>query len=167
MSEQLALEAGISDPRDVTVLSHFGAAAVDLTRRYDNTQGGLRYPYAKPVGLWLSDESEYGWTAWNRDEQFVAAWEQPRTDFRILPSANVLHLATLEEVLALQPEYGTQSLYPGGTSGIDWTRLAREYDGILVTPYQWQARLDNRASWYYGWDCASACIWNLTALERI
>lgn len=27
-------------------------------------------------------------------------------------------------------------------------------------------RLDNRCTWYYGWDCASGCIWDKDAIEH-
>jgi len=37
--------------------------------------------------------------------------------------------------------------------------VSKEYDGIEIAPYQWDARLS--LIWYYGWDVASGCIWNL------
>lgn len=38
------------------------------------------------------------------------------------------------------------------------------YDGA---PYQWECRLDRDTFWYYSWDCASACIWNLQAVRPL
>ena len=49
---------------------------------------------------------------------------------------------------------------------INWQPLTEQYAGIIISPYQWKRRLDGRASdWYYGWDCASACIWDLSAVR--
>jgi hypothetical protein len=49
---------------------------------------------------------------------------------------------------------------------INWKEVQDKYDGIIITPYQWSCRLMNpTTSWYYGWDCASGCIWNTKCIE--
>lgn len=48
---------------------------------------------------------------------------------------------------------------------IDWVKVKPLYDGIIITPYQWRCRLDPDIFWYYSWDCASGCIWNLETIE--
>jgi hypothetical protein len=30
-----------------------------------------------------------------------------------------------------------------------------------------ELQLDEFTSWYYGWDCASGCIWDVDAIERV
>lgn len=40
---------------------------------------------------------------------------------------------------------------------IDWMKVAHDYAGIEIAPYQDQFR---RHEWYSTWDCASGCIWN-------
>ena len=47
---------------------------------------------------------------------------------------------------------------------MDWGYLATQYQGLIIAPYLWDLRLFGPA-WYYGWDCASGCIWDLTAVE--
>ena len=50
---------------------------------------------------------------------------------------------------------------------VDWREVAARWDGISITPYQWSCRHElDRAMWYNGWDCASACVWNLNAIEE-
>lgn len=44
-------------------------------------------------------------------------------------------------------------------SGIDWKAVAKEYDGIEIDPYQYERRFSEGFLWYYGWDCASGCVW--------
>ncbi|QBI98814.1 hypothetical protein SEA_BOBBY_184 [Mycobacterium phage Bobby] len=48
---------------------------------------------------------------------------------------------------------------------IDWGKVAADYGGIIIAPYQWSRRMDPH--WYYTWDCASGCIWNLEAIESL
>ena len=138
------------------VLTHFGDE-VDLSRTYD--QGDEYRRRDKPQGLWLSDESDYGWSEWRRDESFRDTGKQLRTDFRLTEGANILHLDSDHAIRTFANEWGETDLY----GGIRWVDLASRYDGILITPYQWKSRLD--VSFYYGWDCASACVWNLDALK--
>jgi hypothetical protein len=46
---------------------------------------------------------------------------------------------------------------------INWPKVAQDYSGIEICPYQWKFRLNYM--WYYGWDVASGCIWNQNALN--
>jgi len=52
---------------------------------------------------------------------------------------------------------------------INWPAVAEKYDGIIIAPYIWQRRLSDNPDhfWYYGWDCASGCIWNTEVIEEI
>jgi len=51
--------------------------------------------------------------------------------------------------------------------GIDWRRVAKQYDGVEIAPYLGQCRLEGPARWYYGWDCASGVTWRPRAVLRI
>lgn len=44
---------------------------------------------------------------------------------------------------------------------ISWKKVRKNYDGIIIAPYQWDCRNASETTWYYPWDCASGCIWNL------
>jgi hypothetical protein len=80
------------------------------------------------------------------------------------PAAKVLHLKTPVEILEFQETYCVA--HPIMRSpGIDWGRVAEQYHGIVIAPYQWSLRLD--LMWYYGWDCASGCIWDTWIVERV
>lgn len=50
---------------------------------------------------------------------------------------------------------------------IQWEKVKKEYDGIVIAPYQWECRLRNKFMWYYSWDCASGCIWNIDAIATM
>lgn len=45
---------------------------------------------------------------------------------------------------------------------IRWPLVASLYDGILIPRYLWSIRFRN---WYYGWDCASGCVWNTDVIR--
>jgi hypothetical protein len=48
---------------------------------------------------------------------------------------------------------------------INWKRVAKDYDGIIIAPYIASRRLSIQTPWYYGWDVASGCVWNIDAIR--
>ncbi|WQY99783.1 hypothetical protein [Microbacterium phage MO526] len=149
------------------ILSHYSPApwTFDPERTYDQAEFGN----GKPRGLWLSDDSDHGWKAWCESEEWNLGGLENVTTFTLAPGADVLHLASLAEIRAFTAEYAGHPAYLEKAPDlarryIDWPRVAAEHDGILITPYQWGARLDRDTFWYYGWDCASGCFWNLRAV---
>lgn len=141
----------------------------DRMRVYDQAQPGPWGWYSKPRGLWVSDEDEYGWSTWCRDEEFRLHGLTHPQRVILKPDANLLVLREHHELLAFQEVYGNPD--PGlATLGyaryaINWAAVAEDFDGIFITPYQWSARFD--VDWYYTWDCASGCIWNLRCIQDI
>lgn len=119
----------------------------------------------KPSGLWVSDEDEYGWAEWcvNNSPDFIAEY---RHEITLADDANILYLRTPEDIDAFTECYRGDNLRQTGCIFfIDWPQVAREYDGIIITPYQWTRRLMPSTRWYYGWDCASGCIWAKKAIK--
>jgi hypothetical protein len=142
----------------------FTPLVLDRTRTYEQKEA--LYSHLKPRGFWVSVDGEHDWKEWCTDESFhLAALDNP-TALTLAPDANVLTLTTVAEILAFTGEYGVAARYDGGAPAIDWQRVAGEYDGIIIAPYQWECRYEHHTSWYYGWDCASGCIWNLDALVQ-
>lgn len=130
--------------------------------------------FDKPAGLWVSAEGPGDWREWCKAEEFGDPDAQRCYEIVLAPEASVLRLSGPNLLRAFSAEYGT--VRPHADSGpvllrdctaIDWPRVAERYAGILIAPYVWECRLDHRVSWYYGWDCASGCIWDASAVERI
>ncbi|QSM01207.1 hypothetical protein SEA_CRAZYRICH_12 [Microbacterium phage CrazyRich] len=146
------------------ILTHYSAEplTLDLDRQYDQTGLGS----GKPVGLWLSDESDHGWKAWCESEEWGLSRLVHATEFEVV-SDRVLHLSTPEAIREFTRRYGSPLFAGGSSHWIDWGRVASEHDGLLITPYQWSCRLGIDTMWYYGWDVASACIWRLDAIRRV
>ena len=49
---------------------------------------------------------------------------------------------------------------------IRWEEVKTLWDGIIISPYNWKCRHSPSTEWYYGWDCASGCIWNVEAIKN-
>lgn len=127
----------------------------------------------KPKGLWVSDESqeEWSWSWWCKSEQPDWIEGTLAQEVVLVPDANILFIQSVDELDAFgarfmkQPEGWPDDLM--ASYSIDWPEVAKLYDGIVITPYLWSRRLHRGSSWYYGWDCASGCIWNPAAIDYI
>jgi hypothetical protein len=53
-----------------------------------------------------------------------------------------------------------------GVSYPAWSVISKEYDGIIISPYQWNLQFHTCFFWYHGWDCASGCVWNLDSIKE-
>jgi hypothetical protein len=139
------------------ILRHYSAAPLvfDPTRTYASNS-------FKPHGLWLSVADEHGWKEWCEGEDFNIEGLAHSVDFAPTDSANILHLNSVGAIQDFTHEYKLQA---GGRYNliINWARVTSGYDGIIISPYQWSCRHD--LMWYYPWDCASGCVWNLNALR--
>lgn len=117
---------------------------------------------AKPEGLWLSVDGDDDWLSWCVSEGFNLSALTYRFRLVLRDGANILHLDTNEKLRSFTETYGeSQPDY----KNIDWRAVAGEHQGIIIAPYQWESRL--KLMWYYGWDCASGCIWDADAIGKI
>lgn len=145
------------------------AYSVDPALPYDHGEERM-----KPLGLWVSDDNaEMNWPDWCVAENFGLDRFRYRTEVRIRECAKILFIRSVEELDAFNAKYSYDLLAGLGhrRSGaeprmdyIRWSLVAKEYDGIIITPYLWERRMDG-GLWYYGWDCASGCIWNVDAIQ--
>jgi hypothetical protein len=119
----------------------------------------------KPAGLWVSVDGPDDWPSWNEAERGGFLFGKIKHSVVLSTSAQILHLKTVADIDEFHRSFFTASPYAGR---VDWAAVGRLYDGIIIAPYQWERRLDGDAShWYYGWDCASGCIWNPRAISSI
>jgi len=138
---------------------------LDRTRKYEP-----RTPLfpMKPGGLWLSDESDYGWKAWCEAESFGSLAHVYKC---IVNMEDILHLSTSKELEDFTHQYPFVFADPRFKKlnyfkeQIDWVKVMKTYTGIVITPYVYESRFT--LMWYYVWDCASGCVWNLDAIESI
>lgn len=151
-------------------LLHYNAQPVSLDRSRVYDQREQRGN--KPNGLWLSVSGEDDWECWCRENGFGIGGYVHRATLQA--DANVLWLRTAADIDQFHLDWSEKSYWTGGTAPlsdeyvrmhweVNWQNVAQRYDGIMIAPYQWSRRLGG-PFWYYGWDCASGCIWQLDAV---
>ena len=132
---------------------------------------GYRSDYEKPKGCWITDDSDDCWNAWCVAESFELRGLTHKHEV-ILDESGVLSLCKAYELDDFTAEFGVDIWW--GTDEhprkyknrcIAWEKVAAKYDGLIITPYIWQRRME--LNWYYTWDCASGCIWNVRAIKDI
>lgn len=124
--------------------------------------------YRKPVGFWITDDTDDCWRSWCVGEGFMLDGLTHKHQVE-LDERNVLILRSEGEVHDFSQKYGVPKHWGTGEKYtdwcIDWERVVQERDGLIITPYLWSLRMD--LSWYYTWDCASGCIWNADAIQSV
>jgi hypothetical protein len=139
-------------------LAHYSPAKHDI-QYYAMAQADMRK--RKPRGLWVSvDSCKDNWPEWCAGEQFRIECLLHRYIVKLNTSANILHIDTPHDLGAFTECYSIGDY-------IHWADVAKEYDGIIIAPHQYEVRLTDEFSWYYTWDCASGCLWGANAVESI
>lgn len=149
-------------------LSHFSKKPLGTIKSKE--QPGEQPGWAsqhKPFGLWVSVDGEDDWAAWCEAESFGIGHLRYRIDLRD-PGA-LLWITDELELLAFTERYDKPHSFSNGHRSrkgeyIDWVRVAQDWPGMVIAPYIWSCRLRDGTGWYYGWDCASGCIWNASMI---
>lgn len=114
----------------------------------------------KPHGFWVSVEDD--WERWCREEHYHLERLRYRTQIILAEDAEILYITTAEELDEFTDKYRKEK-HIVSTDEIDWNRVREEYQGIVIAPYIWSRRLS--LMWYYTWDCASGCIWDVSIIK--
>jgi len=138
--------------------------------------------FRKPKGLWYGINDS--WIDWCHSESM--GWVHNYIHEVILDTSKILRISNIKEFEAFEDEYSDidpilaelSKTYPNfnatfdgwqdrnhrrrGMNCIRFDKVAEKYSGIEITPYLWEKRLESM--WYYGWDCASGCVWNPDAV---
>jgi len=124
-----------------------------LEKRYYNQMSG-----DKPDGFW------YGFgDKWIDYTEMAGHERKGNYLYEVdIVGSNILQIKDYSEIAKFTNEYGSsKQIIPGKIFSIDWSRIEFKYDGIEINPYLYQVRFDDKFLWYYGWDVASGCVWNL------
>jgi len=138
----------------------------------------------KPKGIWYGIADS--WIDWCISENFGGIhqyiYEVIVDETRILKIDNIPDFEKFEDAHNDIPEWRKQLREAEGLPTFDfhlppmlsrtryfdsmnYGKVAETFGGIEITPYQWDKRLESM--WYYGWDCASGCIWNPNAIKDL
>lgn len=153
-------------PTQVPALTHYAYRRVAAIE----SLGQGSEPAFKPNGLWVSvEEGGNGWAEYCRANDYGADRLAVVHDIVLAPDANLLTLTDPDGFDAFEKRYGTafhRTPRPDYVHAIRWAEVAASHQGIVIAPYLWCRRLDG-GLWYYGWDCASGCIWDASAISSI
>ena len=147
-------------------LIHYSELGIDFDPVYRYSGAATRYTH-KPDGLWLSVGE--AWKEWCKREGFREKRLKRPTEFVVNDWSKLYHLRgnKLEEILKFESKY--RLLSADVFSHIDWKRVSRDWSGILVHPYtspfHFSAGAVSHRMWLAGWDCSSACVWDLEVLR--
>jgi hypothetical protein len=155
----------------LNTLTHYSDEPMTLGRDRTYEQQKMRSWIDKPRGLWVSVDGEADWKSWCEAEGFHPAGLAYAHRVALDEQANMLQITDGQQFLSFVATYGVPdptwderlNVLHCDYVTIDWSRVAAEYDGIIIAPYRWEFRL--KFMWYYGWDCSSGCIWNLNAIK--
>ena len=143
-------------------LTHYSPSPILKLDQRPYVQGRRPTRFEKPEGFWVSVDGPDDWKQFCEAESFRL--EELAVPHRVILSkdARLLLISNLAEFDAFEEEYSSPDpiLIMGA---IRWTEVAKKYQGIIVAPYQWERRMSS--DWYYPWDCASGCIWDIAAVE--
>jgi hypothetical protein len=134
--------------------THLSKAGIIKLHEVEQTSD-IHSTIGKPNGFWYSVEED--WERWCRSE--LPDWLVGRTQYEVeLGEENILKLCSVRQIKMFHDQYsitcsGQLCKMP------EWVKVAQEYDGIEIAPYQWNLRMNDYYFWYYPWDCASGCIW--------
>lgn len=142
-------------------LSHYHRTPVVLNRSevYEQKTG------PKPNGLWVSVDGEMDWKAFCQGENFRTERLATRHKVTLAPDASIWYIQEPSHFNGV-PAQPLLSTMPNLKFDIPWKRIAQDWQGVIIAPYQWGLRMAPGFEWYYGWDCASGCIWDLSAIDK-
>lgn len=153
-------------------LIHFSSQKVIKLVSKDADAAGSRRILGKPPGgFWVSVEGkDDGWYDWCQAESFNLENLKYHHEVKLKSNAKILYIRSAEELNQFGDKYKTSDdPWSPSIMIIDWAKVAKDYQGIIIAPYiediedEWLGR----QIWYYGWDCASGCIWDIEAIEAL
>lgn len=137
---------------------------LQLTKQEQNRY----HQIGKPYGFWY--QTGRSWEEWIAGERMLD-WMKPYLVVIEVDPSRILQLRSAYELHQFTEQYkapfvpGQTVFESGRLTAINWQRVAESWGGIEISPYQWSCRFD--LMWYYGWDCASGCVWDLNAVRVV
>ncbi len=157
--------------KDDTRRLHYSKESVVVPRTVTEDIASDKQKRYKPRhGLWWSVGDS--WADWCVGESFGGVRDYLH-EF-IIDDSKLLCIKTVEELDAFSEKYRTDhylaelaadwhAISLGFDDFIDWPKVVKDYAGVEISPYLYERRLT--VMWYYGWDCASGIIWDMSAMK--
>ena len=148
----------------------------------------LQSGHPKPNGLWFDVNEE--WKQWCEAAEFRLETLRYRHTVTILDASRILFLRGAKDIDVFTRKY-ERNLFDSiqilqSSKDIDkftrkyghdligdiqrqfskyivWGEVAEKYSGIIIAPYSRARSLTY--IWYYGWHCASGCVWDTSVIR--
>lgn len=146
-------------------LIHYSSQKIDRLEKRKYNQSDLRFQ-SKPNGLWISIDD--AWKTWCESENYNVNSLSFSYEIVLKENADILHLKTKEDIFDFSKQYPSKTRdwdVEWDTYHLQWDEVKKNHQGIIISPYQWESRLSLESSWYYGWDCACGCIWDISTIK--
>ena len=138
----------------------------------------------KPRGFWYACGSGWYDAGVNAEtHKYLYSVKLKRSiltkDLSEIKKGKVLQITKQDEMRAFDKKYGknviSKDIYFDNYLLINWKQVKKDFAGIEICPHQIKSRfgvngetVDNDIMfWYYSWDVASGCIWDLNAIDAI
>lgn len=169
-------------------LIHYTESPIECLEQRDYSQ--QYFLQGKPNGLWFSVEGVesisniYTWKDWCEQEDYCLEALAFSYEIILNEYANILHLKTKKDILWFTKQYNLKNdeeilqftkQYNLNTKdfetvfdtyNIKWDEVKRWYQGIIISPYQWDCSIDMESCWYHSWECSSGCIWSISCIKE-
>jgi len=134
---------------------------LDLNRAYTQTAENLALH--RPNGLWLSVTGISDWEKYCLKNNYNLMNLKYEFQVKLKPNAKVLILHSNAAFENFEKKY---ACYPEGMEiSIRWEEIIKGYQGLVLSYVMPKLRAMNL--WYDTWCCTSACIWDLSAVEKV
>jgi hypothetical protein len=140
---------------------HHSVGPLLLNDLHDEDQSPLTDCGAKPNGLWFSVGNGADWRAAVM-ERFNPEYITCQTEVVLSQAANICRLNGAQHIDGFTAEYG--KLYKARLQVIDWTRVASQFDGIIIAPHC-NERCEDKTWWYKCWEVSCGCVWTPSAVK--
>jgi hypothetical protein len=153
---------------------HYTDKPINSLEPRDYSQADLEWQ-SKPNGLWFSVEevgkhpNNYNWREWCEAKNYQVGSLVVAYEIVLKEDTNILHLKTAEKIKEFTKQYLLKTRdghAEWGTYQLEWNEVKKKHSGIIISPYQWDCRLSLETGWYYGWDCSSGCIWDVSCIKE-
>ena len=118
-------------------------------------------PLCKPSGLWFDVDG--AWKTWCKHNDFREMTLKHCYEVIIPDSHDILKITNAEQLDDFTEMFRDRTQI--AVVSLDWPTITQIFDAIVIAPYIWSRRLYISTTWYYGWDCASGCVWNLNGVS--
>ena len=116
---------------------------------------------SKPVGLWFEIVGgNPDWITWCAKDNYG----KDRFGYSYILELNLSNICLINNENQFLDFTELYKINKCGFGLINFTEVMTDFKGIIISPYLHSCR---GIDWYHGWDVASGCVWDITAITKV